>query len=118
MGPRAGQDSAENLAPTEFRFPDRPACNRSLYRLRYPAHGLLAVVNEFFGFFRQSFRSNVQRMLLLPMSRTVASSDSLLEDHSSCGPTQLKFGSGVRTLGTVKTAYAASSLHSIAVTST
>jgi len=30
--------SAENLAPTGIRFPDRPARSQSLYRLRYPAH--------------------------------------------------------------------------------
>ena len=29
---------AENLAPTGFRSPDRPARNQSLYGLRYPAH--------------------------------------------------------------------------------
>ena len=29
---------AENLAPTGFRSPDRPACRQPLYRLRYPAH--------------------------------------------------------------------------------
>jgi hypothetical protein len=29
---------AENLAYTGIRFPDRPACSQSLYRLRYPAH--------------------------------------------------------------------------------
>jgi len=27
---------AENLASTEFRFPDCPACSESLYRLNYP----------------------------------------------------------------------------------
>ena len=27
---------AENLAPTGIRFPDLPARNESLYRLRYP----------------------------------------------------------------------------------
>jgi hypothetical protein len=31
---------AENLAPTGIRFPDRPACSQSLYRLRYLAHFL------------------------------------------------------------------------------
>jgi hypothetical protein len=31
---------AENLAPTGIRFPDRPTCSQSLYRLSYPAHGL------------------------------------------------------------------------------
>jgi hypothetical protein len=32
--------SAENLAtpPTGIRSPERPACNQSLYRLRYTAH--------------------------------------------------------------------------------
>ena len=30
--------SAENLAPTGIRFPDRPAISQSLYRLNYPAH--------------------------------------------------------------------------------
>jgi hypothetical protein len=28
----------ENITPTGFRSPDRPARNQSLYRLRYPAH--------------------------------------------------------------------------------
>ena len=28
----------ENLAPTGFRSPDRPAPRQSLYRLSYPAH--------------------------------------------------------------------------------
>jgi hypothetical protein len=28
----------ENLAPTGIRYPDRPACFQSLYRLSYPAH--------------------------------------------------------------------------------
>jgi hypothetical protein len=36
VGPRAGVEDAENLAPTGIRFPDRPACSESLYRLRYP----------------------------------------------------------------------------------
>jgi hypothetical protein len=30
--------SAENLAPTAIRSPDRPARSESLYRLRYPGH--------------------------------------------------------------------------------
>ena len=30
----------ENLALTGIRSPDRPASSQSLYRLRYPAHGL------------------------------------------------------------------------------
>ena len=29
---------AENLAPTEIRYPDGPARRQSLCRLRYPAH--------------------------------------------------------------------------------
>jgi hypothetical protein len=39
---KAGWDSGtalmgpENLAPTEFRSPDRPARTESLYRLSYP----------------------------------------------------------------------------------
>jgi hypothetical protein len=31
---------AENLTPTGIRFPDRPACSQSLYRLSYLAHTL------------------------------------------------------------------------------
>jgi hypothetical protein len=34
---------AENLAPTGIRSPDRSARSQSLYRLRYPAHGLHTV---------------------------------------------------------------------------
>ena len=30
--------SAENLAPTSIRCPDRPARSQSLYRLSYPVH--------------------------------------------------------------------------------
>ena len=37
MGPRTGLDSAENLAPTGIRSPDRPARSESLYRLSYRA---------------------------------------------------------------------------------
>ena len=33
---------AENLTPTGIRFPDRPACSQSLYRLRYPAHNVFS----------------------------------------------------------------------------
>ena len=36
VGPRAG---TEDLAPTGFRSPDRPARSGSLYRLRYPTVG-------------------------------------------------------------------------------
>ena len=35
MGPRAGLEGAENLAPTGIRSPDRPARSESLYRLSY-----------------------------------------------------------------------------------
>ena len=31
----------ENLAPTGILSPNRPACSQSLYRLRYPTHGLI-----------------------------------------------------------------------------
>ena len=31
---------AENLTPTGFRSPDRPARSQSLYRLRYRAHSV------------------------------------------------------------------------------
>ena len=37
MGPRAGLEVAENLAPTAIRSPDRPARSQSLYRLSYLA---------------------------------------------------------------------------------
>jgi hypothetical protein len=36
LDPRAGLDSAENLAHTRIRSPDRPARKESLYRLSYP----------------------------------------------------------------------------------
>ena len=36
MGPWAGRENTENLAPTGIRSPDRPALSESLYRLRYP----------------------------------------------------------------------------------
>jgi hypothetical protein len=39
--------SAENLAPTCIRSPDRPARSHSLYRLRYPAHLILVNPDEF-----------------------------------------------------------------------
>ena len=38
---------AENLAPTGFRSPGRPARSQSLYRLSYPAHHSLDVIIEF-----------------------------------------------------------------------
>jgi len=36
VGLRAGLAGAENISPAGIRFPDRPACSESLYRLRYP----------------------------------------------------------------------------------
>ena len=36
MGPRAGWTGAENLAPTRFQSPDRPALIESLYPQSYP----------------------------------------------------------------------------------
>ena len=36
VGPRAGLDGLENVAPTGIRSPDGPARSKSLYRLRYP----------------------------------------------------------------------------------
>ena len=36
MGPMAGPDGVENLAPTGIRSPDRVACSESLYRLSSP----------------------------------------------------------------------------------
>ena len=37
VGPTTGLDGAENLVPsTEIRFPNRPACSKSLYRLSSP----------------------------------------------------------------------------------
>jgi hypothetical protein len=36
VGPRAGLEGAEKLAPTGIRSPDRPASSESLYRLSYP----------------------------------------------------------------------------------
>jgi hypothetical protein len=38
VGPRAGLDRCENLAPARIRSPDRPARSQSLYRLSYRAH--------------------------------------------------------------------------------
>ena len=34
--PGSVRTSAENFAPIWIRFPDRPACSESLYRLSYP----------------------------------------------------------------------------------
>jgi len=34
----------ENPAPTGIRSPDRPACNQSLYRLRYPARNYFITI--------------------------------------------------------------------------
>jgi hypothetical protein len=39
--------SAENLAPTGIRSPDRPARSQSLYRLSYPAHRVFHNVTFF-----------------------------------------------------------------------
>jgi hypothetical protein len=36
VGPRAGLDGVENLAPYRDSSPDRPARSESLYRLSYP----------------------------------------------------------------------------------
>jgi len=36
MGPTTGLDGAENFAPTDIPFQNRPALNESLYRLSYP----------------------------------------------------------------------------------
>jgi len=36
VGPRAGLDGYENVAPIWTRTPDRPARSESLYRLSYP----------------------------------------------------------------------------------
>ena len=41
MGLRAGLDWCEKSRPNGIRSPDRPARRQSLYRLRYPAHGLI-----------------------------------------------------------------------------
>jgi len=38
---------AQNLAPTGIRFPDRPARSQSLYRLRYPAHIMICILQNF-----------------------------------------------------------------------
>jgi hypothetical protein len=50
VGLRAGLDSAENLAPTGIRSPDRPARCESLYRLSYSDP--FAVLHSFFIFFQ------------------------------------------------------------------
>ena len=41
VGPRAGLDDAENLAPTGILSPDRPARSESLYRLSAPGPNCL-----------------------------------------------------------------------------
>jgi len=46
-----------------------------------------------------SVRLSSRRMLLLPISTTVASLYSISEAHSSCGPTQFKVGRGVPNSG-------------------
>jgi hypothetical protein len=46
VGPRAGVDVCENLAPTGIRSPDRPARSQSLYRLSYPAHLVIGYRNK------------------------------------------------------------------------
>ena len=43
MGLRAGLDRCGKSIPTGIRSPDRPARRQSLYRLRYPAHGILVL---------------------------------------------------------------------------
>jgi hypothetical protein len=43
--------SAENLAPTRARSPDRPARSQSLYRLSYPAHRVMQEDDESLGTF-------------------------------------------------------------------
>jgi len=40
VGPTAGLDGAENLAPAGIRFPALPARSESLYRLSYTGHDL------------------------------------------------------------------------------
>jgi hypothetical protein len=44
VGPRAGLDGAENIAPNRIRSPGRPARNESLHRLRYPGLSVIRVV--------------------------------------------------------------------------
>jgi len=43
VGLRAGLDWCGKSRPTGIRSPDRPAHRQSLYRLRYPAHYILAL---------------------------------------------------------------------------
>ena len=41
VGPRAGLKQVRIISPPDgIQSPDRPAHSQSLYRLRYPAHGL------------------------------------------------------------------------------
>jgi len=43
-GPQGRPGQVRKISPsTGIRFPDRPACSQSLYRLRYPAHTTLTV---------------------------------------------------------------------------
>jgi len=54
--------SAENLAPTGIRSPDRPASSQSLYRLRYPTHD----INEYQEYFLVSKRGGCVGLIILP----------------------------------------------------
>jgi hypothetical protein len=38
VGPRAGLDGCGKSRPTRIRYPDGPACSKSLYTLSYPGH--------------------------------------------------------------------------------
>jgi hypothetical protein len=42
--------TAENLAPTRIRSPDRPASSESLYRLIYPDPRIRTLLSEFTHF--------------------------------------------------------------------
>jgi len=44
--PRPVWTGAENLVPTGIRFPDRPARNKSLYRLSHPAINAFVYINK------------------------------------------------------------------------
>ena len=50
--PVAVWTGAENVAPTGIRSPDRPALNKSLYRLSYPGTREINIVNKKFVAFR------------------------------------------------------------------
>jgi hypothetical protein len=56
VGPRAGLDGSENLAPTWIQSPDCPARSEPLYRLRYPGPRRLRVLSLFGPYLRQHFR--------------------------------------------------------------